>query len=212
MGVSAAKAVAECSRSGDARGSPSRIIRSRTDAPRTYRFSSSRAGGRGPGAGGRGAGAILGGACLTAAAGGGSGRRSSTLGGGATRSSAFGGSGRASGLGSTRGGSAFGASCCTRRGSSAGVLSSTRGDGSLPISFARGASPGRGVDRVGHQPDRRRRSRRHGRTAAGRPERSAIAAAVLAAWAALSVTIAPASVSLARCRSSPCWSARAPST
>src|SRR6202041_2734481 len=79
------------------------------------------------GAGGRGAGAMRGGASLTAGAGGGSGRRSSTRGGGAIRSSALGGSGRASGLGSTRGGSAFGASCCTRRGSSAGVLSSPPG-------------------------------------------------------------------------------------
>jgi hypothetical protein len=39
---------------------PSRIMRSRTDAATYYRFYSSRAGGRGPGAGGRGAGAVRG--------------------------------------------------------------------------------------------------------------------------------------------------------
>ena len=58
--------------------------------------------------------------------------RSSTRGGGAICCSILGVSGRACGLGSLRGG-------CSgrRRGSSAGLRSSTRGDGSRPISFPR---------------------------------------------------------------------------
>ncbi len=92
----------------------------------------------------------------------------------------------------------------------------------LVQSFGKGQGvnhPTARLDRVGDQADGHRRlghaggRRAHGRIVAAREGwRTAMAAATRAACAALAVTIAPASCSACRCLSSPCWSARAPST